>query len=798
MSNSRTDAPNICSHIYAMYLNFTPLSTKLWWPYRVIVTRPLLTFMVYALGNALFLLCYWVIYGIIRLVSPLGLLFLIIIFIVYGLCRLIAILVYPGQLDVVIREGEQAYARLQSQKLQLMLESIQQLMKANQNFETNRSHSLKYKEVSLSFRYLYSECSVLLMALEVIEKQGLINAHGVVLARALCDLKHIVENDIPLITSLHYRSGTENGITSSSMGCNSNSSVITDKENSLSGSLETIGLQIRDCIPLLGGSSENTPKDLKWAIQQLSLRKNNQSQFIATLDLMRADLSRGEQVWISGYNGQCIDAMFLSAASENKIERSIILLCNPNGGLYEFHHIQTDWVRFYIERGCDVLVYNYRGYGRNKGHPQPALNNADALAIIAHIKALQTYSKIGVHGESIGGLVATYVASQCPDIAVLVADRTFASIPALSQRLIAKWTAPIIRTLTRWDTNVVSNYLSASCPKIVCSDPDDEIILDSASLKSGVALKIELGDTSFDLPEPLLTSSQSESRAFIQQCGPGLPVKCSSTHHHRWRNAIPITGACLTEDLLRRLSFSIISIAHRAFEYSRQNTSASRVNGDPQTCITLKEPKALSEEIDTDEESYLIVELDTQMYELGFPQDVLGYVWMQLASLDGYCGQTLLQAAERGGHDRIRAWTASLLLWGGKLASTQRSVTTCQPFERNQLLIQPLLLHSVYDNMQTVIREYQDKPLQDPDIAFLYMMVEFLWNTIQERWKQHDRTALRSTALDDSASKSGKEESATVSDVGILLPLHCGHNRNFSDHEKNQLTAVLKEIAFIE
>lgn len=89
--------------------------------------------MVYALGNALFLLCYWVIYGIIRLVSPLGLLFLIIIFIVYGLCRLIAILVYPGQLDVVIREGEQAYARLQSQKLQLMLESIQQLMKASKS-----------------------------------------------------------------------------------------------------------------------------------------------------------------------------------------------------------------------------------------------------------------------------------------------------------------------------------------------------------------------------------------------------------------------------------------------------------------------------------------------------------------------------------------------------------------------------------------------------------------------------------------------------------------------------------------
>lgn len=47
---------------------------------------------------------------------------------------------------------------------------LSQFLNEDQNFETNRSHSLKYKEVSLSFRYLYSECSVLLMALEVIEK----------------------------------------------------------------------------------------------------------------------------------------------------------------------------------------------------------------------------------------------------------------------------------------------------------------------------------------------------------------------------------------------------------------------------------------------------------------------------------------------------------------------------------------------------------------------------------------------------------------------------------------------------
>lgn len=90
--------------------------------------------MVYALGNIIFLSCWWLIYWTIYLISPLGLLLLILIILIYGIRRLITILVYPGQLDVVTREGEQAYARLQSQKIQLMLESTQHLMKASDLF----------------------------------------------------------------------------------------------------------------------------------------------------------------------------------------------------------------------------------------------------------------------------------------------------------------------------------------------------------------------------------------------------------------------------------------------------------------------------------------------------------------------------------------------------------------------------------------------------------------------------------------------------------------------------------------
>ena len=109
-----------------------------------------------------------------------------------------------------------------------------------------------------------------------------------------------------------------------------------------------------------------------------------------------------------------------------------------------------------------------------------------------------------MHGESIGvsqlapsvfskhgqGIVATHVARYCSNIELLVADRTFANLPAVAQRLVgtslhsscqlidsqtASWTGKTLAWLTRWNTDNVSNFLEAKCYKIVCNDPDDEV-----------------------------------------------------------------------------------------------------------------------------------------------------------------------------------------------------------------------------------------------------------------------------------------------------------------------------------
>lgn len=48
----------------------------------------------------------------------------------------------------------------------------------------------------------------------------------------------------------------------------------------------------------------------------------------------------------------------------------VVLYCNPNAGHYEcFTHtpFSSDWVDFYTSLGCDMFLFNYRGYGRSTG-----------------------------------------------------------------------------------------------------------------------------------------------------------------------------------------------------------------------------------------------------------------------------------------------------------------------------------------------------------------------------------------------------------------------------------------------
>ena len=150
---------------------------------------------------------------------------------------------------------------------------------------------------------------------------------------------------------------------------------------------------------------------------------------------------------------------------------------------------QSEWLS-YINIGINVGIWNYRGYGRSQGSPSPKRIRKDGEYVLKHfVEHFGLTNLIGVHGESLGGSVAWYIARTCK-VDFLFANRTFSRITDVPLRAfgsIAKW---MYMWLTWFNDDVASDFLEARWYKVLGWDPQDHIINEMWSLKLGVSKKI--------------------------------------------------------------------------------------------------------------------------------------------------------------------------------------------------------------------------------------------------------------------------------------------------------------------
>lgn len=133
----------------------------------------------------------------------------------------------------------------------------------------------------------------------------------------------------------------------------------------------------------------------------------------------------------------------------------------------------------------NVFVYNYRGYGASSGRPTPGNIRKDGEKIIDYLRNELGIKRIGIHGESIGGLVASHIA-KTKDIDFLCADRTLYSISKVGEKSFNPKLTKLFRMLTLWDDVQLTDYLDSKCYKLITFDPRDEVIYLFGSLLYGV------------------------------------------------------------------------------------------------------------------------------------------------------------------------------------------------------------------------------------------------------------------------------------------------------------------------
>ena len=189
------------------------------------------------------------------------------------------------------------------------------------------------------------------------------------------------------------------------------------------------------------------------------------------------DSSRVEEVWFTSKDGTRLNAWFLHAMGEAK---GTVLHFHGNAGNLSGH---VDYVSWLPLAGFNVLVWDYRGYGKSEGSPARSGIHDDGIAALEYLRSRQDIdaSRIAVFGQSLGGAVAldTVLNSNRKGIACVIVDSTFASYQSQANSFVGgtPFTFPFIWALVGESCSPGSQIAAiAPVPILVIHGTADRIV----------------------------------------------------------------------------------------------------------------------------------------------------------------------------------------------------------------------------------------------------------------------------------------------------------------------------------
>jgi len=562
------------------------------------------------------------------------------------------------------------------------------------------------------------------------------------------------------------------------------------------------------------------------------------------------------QLWVQRPSGGRIDCLHIPSvfrsANSNSNNSKAVLYCNPNAGLIEVAtgmslaggNVASDtdnvvndncWTDFYTNAGFDVYLYNYAGFGRSHGQnvfglnagkytpgkwgrvkrilygllfgfrPNPDSLREDGFAVASHILSHVGVGSLVIHGESIGGLAASGTARKLTEnhqwknrVSLLLCDRTFCNLEAVAQRLVGGWSGYAIRMLAPfWSTDVVGDFLAATCPKVVATDAADAIIADSSSLKAGISFwkEIQRSNSStkgigWKMDAPLHYKmadweniSVTGSRYVAQPTARITPPMWPSDKHITLNEAFHF-AACA-----KRIG-KLASIEKRRFSSTAMPSSSSALN-----------------ETEVESSTDLSQSCQVPIY----------LVWKYLGCCEGLCGSAL-GVTVKGGFDTTVSWLSSMCVFGGQtvvegiehrhrwsseeartgfheLGAAKGSDFDCRPSgyeqQESDVIVHPKPVPEVLEAIRKIVEDNPSDHILNSvthEISFVLGTLEYVVarlsasTTLETSWKSRH-------LVDANANSYLKE--------GSFLNLHCGHNNPYSAEERKRLRSILDQATQI-
>lgn len=174
-----------------------------------------------------------------------------------------------------------------------------------------------------------------------------------------------------------------------------------------------------------------------------------------------------EEVHLTSSDGVNVYGWYLPS----KAAQGTLLFLHGNGG--NISH-RGESLRIFHRLGLNVLIIDYRGYGKSDGEPSEAGLYRDARAGWRYLRQERGRKpeEIVIFGRSLGGTVAARLASEVQPAGVII-ESSFSSARDMAQELFP-WLSYL--TVIRYDFDAADALGKVHVPLLMLHSPDDEII----------------------------------------------------------------------------------------------------------------------------------------------------------------------------------------------------------------------------------------------------------------------------------------------------------------------------------
>lgn len=159
----------------------------------------------------------------------------------------------------------------------------------------------------------------------------------------------------------------------------------------------------------------------------------------------------------------------------NYPDKKTVLFCHGNYGNISY--------KDYVVEMCDrsqlnLLLFDYRGYGLSRGIPSQHGLYSDGECVYKYLTKTHSPDQIIIWGESLGGAVATHIASKHP-CSTLILMSTFSSLDDVLRDSTYGFVPTLLAKSLGFLTDVMPSKVKikeVKCPIVILHSPDDELI----------------------------------------------------------------------------------------------------------------------------------------------------------------------------------------------------------------------------------------------------------------------------------------------------------------------------------